>query len=391
MKKAKILFLWLIAAVMLASGCGKSNSDDNAETSEENFNTENEVLEEDMASEEDREPVSEEPEPEVREIVDGKIRSYFTGEWIDAELGTKRPLAIMLNNTLEALPMSGPSSASVIYECPVEGRITRWMGIFEDWENLSRIGSVRSCRLYYLHFAQEFDSIYAHFGQAPYALEALNSGEFDVLSGGTKGIEHPVTSMYDRISRPGKSREHTLYAFPNGILKDIEKKGYNREMPEDYPGKFKFAPTGEIEEYAGYPDATFLQPGGNGGKNGFGGVKATFEYNAADRKYYRSSYGNPHMDELTGEQVAVTNVIFQYCDGGVLDSKDYLHFASQSHNNDCIVFTNGKMIEGYWSNSGELGTPARYYEDNNQEIVLNNGKTFVCIVWNDYVDDVVIQ
>lgn len=389
MNKGKLFFLCLVVAIIFAAGCGKSDSDDMEEGMKGNFNTEDEVLGEDIEPKE--EPEHEEPEPAQREIVDGKIRSYFTGEWIDAELGTKRPLAIMLNNSLEALPMSGPSGASVIYECPVEGRITRWMGIFEDWENISRIGSVRSCRLYYLHFAQEFDSIYAHFGQAPYALEALNSGEFDVLSGGTKGIERPVTSMYDRITRPGKVPEHTLYAFPEGILKDIEKKGYDREMPTDYPGKFKFAPTGELEEYEGYPDATFLQPGGNGGKNGFGGVKATFEYNASDRKYYRSSYGNPHMDELTEEQVAVTNVIFQYCDGGVLDSKDYLHFASQSHNNDCIVFTNGKMIEGYWSNPGELGTPARYYENNNKEIVLNNGKTFVCIVWNDYVDDVVIQ
>lgn len=389
MNKGKLFFLCLVVAIIFAAGCGKSDSDDMEEGMKGNFNTEDEVLGEDIEPKE--EPEHEEPEPAQREIVDGKIRSYFTGEWIDAELGTKRPLAIMLNNSLEALPMSGPSGASVIYECPVEGRITRWMGIFEDWENISRIGSVRSCRLYYLHFAQEFDSIYAHFGQAPYALEALNSGEFDVLSGGTKGIERPVTSMYDRITRPGKVPEHTLYAFPEGILKDIEKKGYDREMPTDYPGKFKFAPTGELEEYEGYPDATFLQPGGNGGKNGFGGVKATFEYNASDRKYYRSSYGNPHMDELTEEQVAVTNVIFQYCDGGVLDSKDYLHFASQSHNNDCIVFTNGKMIKGYWSNPGELGTPARYYENNNKEIVLNNGKTFVCIVWNDYVDDVVIQ
>ena len=123
--------------------------------------------------------------------MDGKIRSFFTGEWIDAELGTTRPLAVMLNNTSAALPMSGISNASVIYECPVEGRITRWMGIFEDWEDLSRIGSVRSCRLYYLHFAQEFDAVYAHFGQASYAREALNSGDFDVLSGATAGIDSP--------------------------------------------------------------------------------------------------------------------------------------------------------------------------------------------------------
>lgn len=375
MKNGRLLFL-ILAVTLLFSGCGKKESD------EEEFNTETEVVEGDDFQG---------GEGNNREIVDGKIRSYFTGEWIDADLGTKRPLAIMLNNKQEALPMSGVNNASVIYECPVEKRITRWMGIFEDWEDLERIGSIRSCRLYFLHFAQEFDAIYAHFGQAVYAIEDLNSGEFDVLSGGTKYIDHPVANMYERVPRPGKAYEHTLYAFPNGINKDIEKKGYRTELKGDFSEKFKFAPTGEIEEYEGYKDAVFLQPGGTSGANGFGGVKATFEYNAEDRKYYRSTYGNPHIDELTGEQVAVTNVIFQYCDGVVLDGEDYLHFASQSYNNDCIVFTNGKMIEGYWNTSGDLGNPARYYDDNNQQIVLNNGKTFICIIWNDYADDVVIQ
>lgn len=375
MKIRRLLFL-LLTLTLLFSGCGKKESED------EEFNTETEVVEGDEFQD---------GEENNREIVDGKIRSYFTGEWIDEELGTKRPLAIMLNNKQEALPMSGVGNASVIYECPVEKRITRWMGIFEDWEDLERIGSIRSCRLYFLHFAQEFDAIYAHFGQAVYAIEDLNSGEFDVLSGGTKYIDHPVANMYERVPRPGKAYEHTLYAFPDGIVKDIEKKGYRTELKGDFSEKFKFAPTGEIEEYEGYKDAVFLQPGGTSGANGFGGVKATFEYNAEDRKYYRSTYGNPHIDELTGEQVAVTNVIFQYCDGAVLDGEDYLHFASQSYNNDCIVFTNGKMIEGYWNTYGDLGSPARYYDDNNQQIVLNNGKTFICIIWNDYADDVVIQ
>ena len=89
--------------------------------------------------------------------------------------------------------------------------------------------------------------------------------------------------------------------------------------------------------------------------------------------------------------MAVTNVIFQYCDGVVLDDDDYLHFASQAYNNDCIVFTNGKMIKGYWNTAGDLGTPARYYDMDNNQIVLNNGKTFICIVWNDYADEVVIE
>ncbi len=386
--REKMLFFLLLLSMTILTGCNQAEGVEEGENGEYVFNTEDEILEGSLEAE--SEPIVGN-ERKVREVVDGKVRSYLTGEWIDVELGTRRPLAIMLNNRAEALPMSGLAGAEVIYECPVEGRITRWLAFYEDWEDLERIGSVRSCRQYFLDFAQEFDAVYAHYGQAVYVLEDLNSGKYDVLSGGTKGIKHPVGAMYDRISRPGKATEHTLYAFPGGIKKDIEKKGYNMELSEDFSRKFKFAQEGETASYEGYPDAVLLQPGGTGGQNGFGGVKAVFEYHASDQKYYRSTYGNPHTDELTGEQLAVTNVIFQYCDGTVLDAKDYLQFATQSYNNDCIVFTNGKMIEGYWNNPGEPGTPARYYQKDNSEIVLNPGKTFVCIIWNDYAGDVVIQ
>lgn len=383
------LMALLTFAVLALTGCGTTTQQQGTsditgeEVAQGNvFDTEAEIL---IAAGGDY------AEEEERIIINGKIRSLFTGEWIPLAMSQQRPLAIMLNNTKAALPMSGVSNASVIYECPVEGRITRWMGIYEDWEDLERIGSVRSCRQYYLHFAQEFDSIYCHFGQAIYALPELNSGEFDVLSGATSGIKRPASSMYDRISRPGKATEHTLYAFPSKIFRDIEKKEYRTELSEDYEGKFHFAKDGQVVTYEGYPEATLLQPGGTGGKNGFGGVKATFTYNEGDHLYYRSTYGNPHVDELTGEQLAVKNVIFQYCDGNVLDKKDYLSFATQEDHGKCIVFTEGKVIEGYWSNPGQLGTPARYYEEDGTDLVINSGKTFICIIWNDYADDVVIQ
>ena len=49
------------------------------------------------------------------------------------------------------------------------------------------------------------------------------------------------------------------------------------------------------------------------------------------------------------------------------------------------------MIEGYWNTAEGLGSPARYYDKENNRVVLNNGKTFICIVWKDYADEVVIQ
>ena len=372
-----------------ASGCaGKENAPQAQPPQGTVFDTEAEIL---KAADMDVEMEEPSEGPEERVAVDGKIRSLLTGEWIPEIKSVNRPIAVMVNNKYEALPMSGIGSADVIYECPVEGRITRWMCIFENWEELDRIGSVRSCRQYFLDFAQEFNAIYCHFGQVVYALPDLNSGEFDVLSGGTSGIKSPAGSMYDRISRPGKAKEHTLYAFPDKIPQDIEKKGYETILQDGYRRKFLFARDGEVVTYEGYPDAVMLQPGGTGGKNGFGGVKATFQYNEGDHLYYRSTYGSPHLDELTGKQLAVKNVIFQYCDGSVMDSKDYLSFATQAQKEKCIVFTEGKMIEGYWSNPGDLGTPARYYQEDGSEIVLNSGVTFICVVWKDYTDDVVIQ
>ena len=59
----------------------------------------------------------------------------------------------------------------VVYEAPVEGGITRLMGIFEDVEGMEKIGAVRSCRTYYPMYAREFDAIYVHYGQAVYAVE----------------------------------------------------------------------------------------------------------------------------------------------------------------------------------------------------------------------------
>lgn len=80
-------------------------------------------------------------------------------------------------------PQSGIANAGVVYEAPVEGDITRLMGIFEDYKDLERIGSVRSCRDYYIFYANEFDAIYAHYGQSAFALPYFEQHLIDNLNG----------------------------------------------------------------------------------------------------------------------------------------------------------------------------------------------------------------
>ena len=70
--------------------------------------------------------------------VDGKMQSWLTGEWKDASVAERRSMAVMMPNNRRAgykstsplLRQNGISYASVIYEAPVEGRITRLMALF---------------------------------------------------------------------------------------------------------------------------------------------------------------------------------------------------------------------------------------------------------------------
>ena len=175
---------------LVTAGCGKKKEEPVKEP-------EVEVKEEPEV----KEPVKKE-EPKEKEPEDnheGMAKSYLTGEWIDEELAKKRPLAVMIGNTSDALPQYGISSADVIYEVPVEGSYTRLMAIFQDYSGLEKIGSVRSCRHYFIYFAREFDALYTHYGQAVYAEPVLAREDVHNLSGMDSTLESIM--FYREIGR----------------------------------------------------------------------------------------------------------------------------------------------------------------------------------------------
>lgn len=49
-----------------------------------------------------------------------------------------RPVAVMTENTHVTLPQYGIGNADIIYECPVEGGITRLMTIYQDYASLKK-------------------------------------------------------------------------------------------------------------------------------------------------------------------------------------------------------------------------------------------------------------
>src|SRR5690606_10910048 len=96
--------------------------------------------------------------------------SQFDGLEIDAEY-QESVISVMVDNFFAARPQhSGIRSASVVYEALAEGGITRLMLVF-PYQEITRVGPVRSARDYFVDLAEEYGGIYAHAGGSPLALE----------------------------------------------------------------------------------------------------------------------------------------------------------------------------------------------------------------------------
>ncbi len=329
--------------------------------------------------EEEPEPVVEKEEEPIEEPVvepvdthEGQAKSYLTGQWIDEEQAKKRPLAVMIGNTVDALPQYGISSADIIYEVPVEGSYTRLMAIFQDYSGLDKIGSVRSCRHYFIYFAKEFDAIYTHYGQAVYAEPILAQDDVNNLSGmdGTIG-----SIMFYRDTN--RKAPHNAFISEEGINAAIEKKGYRTELSSDYQGHYLFAEDEQEVNLTNGEDALVVSPG-------YFVNKPWFVYNAEDGLYYRYEFKDKQIDGANEQQLAVKNILVQYCDWSYKDENGYLDINTTS-GGDGIYITNGKMEKVTWTKANE-NSPARYFDESGNEITINQGKTWVCIARKDYKD-----
>ncbi len=165
----------------------------------------------------------------------GQVRSYLTGQWVDKSVNNMRPLAVMMSNQPEAPSQSGLSDAKIIYEAPAEGNYsTRLMGLFEDWEKVKKIGSIRSCRNCYVYFMKEFDAIYVHAGQSMPALELVTSDYIDNISTMDKDF-NKVFYQDLELSMP-----HNTFTTGEGAMAGAKSRGYNLNHASDYKGKFLF-------------------------------------------------------------------------------------------------------------------------------------------------------
>ena len=315
------------------------------------------------------ETTPEEPAPTVAvtdpawQLKDTEMYSLLTGLPIDAQVGSMRPIAMMLSNSRAALPQCGISSAGIIYETPMEGGEMRFEAVFEDYASLSRIGSVRSARMYHPMLAAEHNAIFIHFGHNIYAEDLL--AQIDHIDGVGRYGDKTFYRTDDRKA------PHNAFTTPELMEKGMTAAGFSREETDLSRGKLLFVDAGTRRDMSAAAQAVTV-------RLPYSSNKPWFEYNAETNKYDRFQYDGVQKDGLTGEQLSVTNIIIQNCDYN-MEEDNYTHNIHLVGSGKGYYITEGRMIPITWEKKSDLGM-TRYYEESGRELRVNRGTTWICLV-----------
>ena len=343
--KKKILTLTVLCLTAISMfGCGKKE-----ETTEELPTTEATT-----------EEVTEDPH-------EGLSYNELTGEW-SADFVSKRPVAVMINNLKEALPSSSTKKADIIYECMVEGGITRIMPIFSDYEALEKIGSVRSARHYYIYIANEYDAIYVHYGQSKPAKEILDKKVIDNVNGLT--YDAGFYRDNDRVA------PHNAYTTGERIVKGIDDFGYSSDYDDTHEKVLSFN-----EEDTDLENGTTAETIHVNFSNY---SKPYFIYNADTKLYDRYEYDAPQIDDQEDENnnvLTFKNVIIQISSYECINPENDLQELTQVGDGQGYYCTNGKSIPITWKKEAKKAK-TKYYLEDGSELLLNPGKTWISIIGN---------
>src|SRR3989344_5506612 len=333
---------------------------------------------------------------------------YFTTIELDIWQG-RRPMGIMVENNLDARPLSGVSKADIVYEAVAEGGITRYLAMFycdAAAENV-RVGPIRSARVYYIDWVSEYskEPLYVHFGGANNI--CTNKEDADCLSNGTKrkgkvdprvraleklidmGWRHSKGNALDgganagapaivrdqyRLSETPALWEHSPVGSTDLLFDLGVERGFDGGWEEDFDswvfadGKPLASPkAGDIsfEFWPNKPDYTIK-----------------WEYSSSDNSYLRSNGGKADKDwEFDKPQLNFKNVVIMFVEEeGPVDEEGHMLYESVGEG-DAIVFQNGDVMEGTWEKPSQFER-TRFYDENGKEVQFVRGK-----IWIEAVPD----
>ncbi len=293
--------------------------------------------------------------------------SPFTGLSVDnPELLERMPAAVKISNSPIARPQSGLSKADVVLEHLAEGGITRFTAIFHS-QDAERIGSVRSARLIDLEIPVLFDAFLVYSGAHGEVNRQIEDSDFGDR---TLSDDRNDPGFY-RLEIAGRAYEHTLFTDSDLLQEVAADKGWTTppryrgwQWSEQPPRLAQRARSISIPYSAEYSDVTY-------------------QYDSASGGYLRSTLGEPHVDDLTGEQLAADNVAVLYVNHvPTLIVEDLLGSTSVQiqlwGEGRMQLFRDGTVQEGKWLRP-QREDPLLFVDEAMQPLELKPGNVWIQI------------
>ena len=293
----------------------------------------------------------------------GWAYSDLDGVAAPVALAYRLPMAVMIGDYPAARPLSGFSSASIVYQSFEEEQADRYMMVFQEG-TAKAIGGVRSTRPYFVRWAAEYKSLLGHDGgdttvrtvTIPTMVAKGSIYNMDEGSGGGCAY-HRVTN---RVS------PHNLYTTTADLISCAAAKKY----PATYqsPSTRPFVDDTPVAQLPVSQSISVPYPNGT----------SSYRFNPATDSYLRLFDGKLQVDAGNNQQVYARNVIvmFQTVSQAPLDYGIPRIDIANVGQGKAIVFKEGKAITGTWKKTSDTAL-TRFYDDSGTEIPLVRGEIFI--------------
>lgn len=286
-----------------------------------------------------------------------------------------RPIAVVYDNNVDAWSHSGISNAYAVYEFPVEGGESRVLAFYKDKKDVV-VGPVRSARHYFLDYVLEHDAVFAHIGQSPKAetdIQTLDISDINGQAYDTGRAKGNGPMEYWRSVN--KYSPHNSYTNLTNLQNIVADKGYKSDTATKVPFKYSVIEkdlekdkSKKISSLMGWYHA---------------GNKTVFNYDEETKKYTKTSKGILQNDELTGKPLQFKNIVILQAPVSVLqdgENKDRKNVQTTGTLTG-IFSSNGRVIN-IRAEKSSRAAKTKYMDEDGNEIMFNDGMTFVMIVPN---------
>ncbi|MES2209905.1 MAG: DUF3048 domain-containing protein [Chloroflexota bacterium] len=285
----------------------------------------------------------------------------------DPALANRLPVAVMIDDNVIARPQSGFNAASIVYQAPADGGEDRYMLVFQEMD-APDIGPVRSGRPYFVYWAAEYRSAFAHYGGDEKTLKKVIPPIANKLIYNLDAL-FGSGSAFHRIST--RNAPHNAYTSTASLYQTAAAKRYPTEMIGGLTNRL-FADDAPAADRPAKGSITI--PYGRGA--------AGYTYDRASNSYLRSVAGKPHIDPVDNKQVVARNVVVLFMALSIdpESERGYSRPAlAQIGKGTAWVFRDGLIIKGTWKKADQGGL-TQFFDAAGKEISLVRGRTFIQVV-----------